>query len=275
MGEPDVAVAVIYGQQLGKAFWLEPGQHTIGRSEACAIVLEGEGISREHARLSVDGERIVVEDLGSTNGTSVDGASVDGPTPIAVGAKLEIGPVILRIVGKETLLGTAVRRTPPGTDGLTRLANTRVAEERLAETMADPMARPLSLLLFDIDGFEAINRRHGYLFGDELMVAISRAVEPWVREGDLLARLTGTAWLVLCRMAAGPAVELGEAIRNVVATMAIPRGVQERVTVSVGVASLGIDDGPDADAIGRAEAALREAKDTGRNRVCVHAGPKR
>jgi pSer/pThr/pTyr-binding forkhead associated (FHA) protein len=72
----------------------------IGRAaEQCELVVAHATISRRHARLSLAGETLQVEDLGSTNGTSVNGTVLRSGTPVAlqVGAKLRLGDVELAV----------------------------------------------------------------------------------------------------------------------------------------------------------------------------------
>src|SRR5207237_386632 len=73
-----------------------PASAIIGRGEGCDIVLEDGSVSRRHARLARD-ERghYRIEDLGSANGTFVDGARIAAPTPLSDGVKLRFGDVEL------------------------------------------------------------------------------------------------------------------------------------------------------------------------------------
>jgi predicted component of type VI protein secretion system len=73
----------------GQRFELEGGR-TIGR-EGADITLDDDQVSRSHARVSVAGATITIEDLGSTNGTFVNGAKIDGATTLAPGDTVRIG----------------------------------------------------------------------------------------------------------------------------------------------------------------------------------------
>ena len=70
---------------------------TIGRDVNNAIVVEDQFVSAEHAILTFRGRAWYVEDLGSTNGTYVNGAPVDGVTPLGFGDIVQIGEVKLRL----------------------------------------------------------------------------------------------------------------------------------------------------------------------------------
>ena len=70
---------------------------SIGRDVNNSIVLEDEFVSASHAALTYRGQAWYVEDLGSTNGTFVNGSQVDGPAPIAFGDEVQIGQARLRL----------------------------------------------------------------------------------------------------------------------------------------------------------------------------------
>jgi phosphoserine phosphatase RsbU/P len=69
----------------------------IGRSSRCAIQLADATVSKEHAEITRQGDRWLVRDLGSRNGTRVNGAPATGPVPVSVGDRLEIGSVMLQV----------------------------------------------------------------------------------------------------------------------------------------------------------------------------------
>ena len=68
---------------------------TVGRVPSCDLVLEGRSVSREHCRLAVVNGQLVVTDLGSTNGTFVDGQRIATPTALQHGAALQVGAHVL------------------------------------------------------------------------------------------------------------------------------------------------------------------------------------
>ena len=67
---------------------LGDGEHLIGRGAQCAIQIDGDGVSRQHARLILTGDVIEIEDLESTSGTTVDGAPVQGRMGIQLHQRL-------------------------------------------------------------------------------------------------------------------------------------------------------------------------------------------
>lgn len=78
---------------------LGPGEHVIGREASCAVWIEADDVSRRHARIRVDGPgpgaEVTVEDLGSTNGTYLQGKRLSGVTRLADGDRLRVGSAML------------------------------------------------------------------------------------------------------------------------------------------------------------------------------------
>ena len=70
---------------------LEPGSYVLGREEGCELFIENDGISRRHARLTVADDHVIAEDLGSSNGSSLDGSPLAEPTPFNPGSILVLG----------------------------------------------------------------------------------------------------------------------------------------------------------------------------------------
>lgn len=70
---------------------------TIGRGTGCAVAIDDAHVSKLHARVFPDGNRWLVEDLGSTNGTMLNGDELTRPTPIEPGGRIRIGEIILEL----------------------------------------------------------------------------------------------------------------------------------------------------------------------------------
>lgn len=70
---------------------LQPGETVIGRGTEADIVIRSPKVSRRHARIAVDANQAVIEDLGSTNGTSVNGSRLDAPRALLHGDEIQIG----------------------------------------------------------------------------------------------------------------------------------------------------------------------------------------
>jgi diguanylate cyclase (GGDEF)-like protein len=165
------------------------------------------------------------------------------------------------------------------TDPLTGLSNRRSFVEALRRDVsrAQRTSEPLCVLILDVDHFKSINDTHGHGFGDFVLQRISDVLRSTLRTGDLPARWGGEEFVAL--LPASPA-DVGQIVAERVraaleGTPIAAHGKTVRVTASFGVAAFEKDDSPDPGRalIDRADAALYEAKRTGRNKVVV-AAPK-
>jgi diguanylate cyclase (GGDEF)-like protein len=249
---------------------------TIGRDGACELPLVDNSISRRHAKLSRDHSgAISVEDLGSTNGTTVNGRRVRGATLVRPGDVIGVGGVMLRLelLGMEELahLQRVVERlNVANRDPLTGLNSRWFLEQDLPEVARRHVHTgvPLSALMLDVDRFKGVNDRSGHPVGDAVLQAVARLLVLSVRHGDVCVRYGGDELLVVlpdCDEDA--AVGVAERIRGAVGRHDWEHYAPElRVTVSLGVAELRKDE--DAGTwLGRADRALYAAKQGGRNKV--------
>ena len=89
---------------------LAPGDTVLGRDADAAVWFDLPGISRLHARITVDGDAAVLEDLGSTNGTFVGTERVEAPRTLRDGDEIRLGPVRLTFRTRRTAAATEVER---------------------------------------------------------------------------------------------------------------------------------------------------------------------
>ncbi len=177
----------------------------------------------------------------------------------------EFNHMILRIRDSEAALADLARR-----DRLTGLLNRRAYDEAIADAFArrQRLNEDVAILLLDIDHFKRINDTHGHAAGDEVLRAIAATVTAQVRQIDNVCRIGGEEFVVILHDAnRSVAATMAERVRAAVERDAIPvDGAAIAVTVSIGVA-IASDDGNAAALLARADAALYEAKQGGRNRV--------
>lgn len=157
------------------------------------------------------------------------------------------------------------------TDSLTGLFNRRrfmeLAEREFARGKRYQGAR--TMLMMDIDHFKRVNDTHGHDVGDEVLRELARISRTALRELDILGRLGGEEFGVLLpETEAGPAMDVAERLRRAIEQTPIPTGVGElRITVSIGAATSKDDAETVETLLKRADVALYEAKQSGRNRV--------
>jgi diguanylate cyclase (GGDEF)-like protein len=160
------------------------------------------------------------------------------------------------------------------TDSLTGAATRRefdaCVNRELARLRREPQLT-CSMLMFDLDRFKAVNDRHGHGAGDAVLRHVARLVTGSIRHGDVLGRLGGEEFgLLLPGSDAADAQVFAERLRHIVAATPCKVGAMTvKVTVSVGVAQLrSVDTGPERP-MARADRAMYEAKQQGRNRVAA------
>ena len=156
-------------------------------------------------------------------------------------------------------------------DVLTQLMNRRVLTERLDQEFARATRHrhPLACLMIDVDHFKLVNDTHGHPVGDRVLVQVAAAISATIRKTDVAGRYGGEEFLVVIPETAGIGAQvLAERIRHAVATRG--RGSDlPPVTVSIGIATTELG-GPSAqDLLRRADEALYEAKNGGRDRVAL------
>src|ERR1700742_4352853 len=163
------------------------------------------------------------------------------------------------------------------TDALTGLHNRRYMESHLATLaeQASSRAKPLALMLLDIDYFKSINDNYGHDAGDDVLREFAVRVRKSIRGIDLACRYGGEEFVIVM-----PETDLhvagmvAERLRRAIAgdPFAVNKGDKRiAVTISIGLATLQIKGEPIADVLKRADRALYRAKNDGRNRVVAQA----
>ncbi|MBW8328872.1 MAG: diguanylate cyclase [Thiobacillus sp.] len=160
-----------------------------------------------------------------------------------------------------------------GHDSLTGLSNRRETQRHLSLLVQDTQAHGMRhvLLYIDLDKFKAVNDSCGHLAGDELLRQLANIFTRHVRSGDLAARLGGDEFCIgLANCDMGKARQIAEAIRDDVAQYRFCW--EDRVfQVGASVGLVQLEPTMDVPAVLRAaDAACYQAKERGRNQVCVH-----
>jgi len=270
-------LVVLAGASVGEMYKIETEKTVIGRGQRAHIRLLDDGISREHAQVVVEGSRIFLQDLGSTNGTFCNGLKVDR-RELADGDKILVGSTtILKFtyhdnldeIFQKQMYESALR------DGLTKAFNKKYFTDRLESelTFAIRHASSLALVMFDIDHFKKVNDTYGHQAGDHVLSEISTLLTTALRAEDVFARYGGEEFAVICRgIDVSQAHVVAERMRKAVEKHRfVHEGAVIPVTISVGVAGLPDSQVKDAtDLVAHADRALYRSKHGGRNQVSVH-----
>jgi diguanylate cyclase (GGDEF)-like protein/PAS domain S-box-containing protein len=163
-------------------------------------------------------------------------------------------------------------------DTLTGVANRKVFLDRIRE-VSNSGARGSAVLFIDLDHFKPVNDDHGHPAGDEVLAEIAGRVAAAVRPGDLVARIGGDEFAVLCERLADPddAERVADRLLDVIRRpVAVPLGEDSlgvEVGASIGLTELGPGQPPEG-VMAWADRALREAKRLGRGRWVRRPAPR-
>jgi diguanylate cyclase (GGDEF)-like protein len=264
---------VVAGGTLGETFLIQPELTVIGRGSDAHVRIVDDGVSRRHAQVDARGAAITLRDLGSRNGTFLNGVAVKEQV-LAEGDKIQLGEsTVLRFTYQDrfdesfqkAMFENALR------DDLTKAFNKRYFADRLASEVAYATRHrsPLTLAMLDIDHFKRVNDTHGHLAGDFVLCTLAQTISGTIRLEDVFARWGGEEFAILSRgTSLDGAKQFAERMRRQVGEQPyFYCGHEIPVTISVGVAAL--DAGDAVDLVERADRALYRAKSAGRNRVGV------
>ncbi|MWV28465.1 diguanylate cyclase [Aurantiacibacter rhizosphaerae] len=197
----------------------------------------------------------------------------EGQRFAVLGVALDVTEQVRREEALELARGRAMQLASEAqklanTDPLTQLPNRRCTFDRLESmiVMAEDGGTPLSVILFDVDHFKAVNDGYGHQVGDAVLQEMADLARKQVRQGDIVGRIGGEefVWLVpgaQSKVARQLAERLRECVEEGTSASSLPK-----VTISVGLAHFRSGDTGQS-LMARADAALYAAKDNGRNQV--------
>jgi two-component system, cell cycle response regulator len=267
------SLVVIDGTQadLGAHAPVDP-EAEIGR-EPGGLQLRDRKSSRRHALVARRGEIYLIRDLGSTNGTFLNGVPLMGEQPLRDGDKIVLGQTVIKFnIVDDTEAGYLKQMEQlVQTDDLTGLMAKHRFDAALAEAIqaAATAGQPVAALMMDMDGLKAINDRHGHHVGaftiGRVGVLIGRILHGW---GEA-CRFGGDEFSAfLPRAEKQTAMAVGERIRKEVEAAEIVYGpVQVRARISIGVAERPPHVTDVEGFLALADQALYRAKAKGRNTV--------
>ncbi len=261
---------VLAGARLGQRAVLDVKPVVLGRGSASDMVLASESVSRRHAVVEWVVDRHYIVDLGSTNGLAVNDKR--GPRhALKDGDRIALGDVVMKYLSSSNLEAAChdLLQQLVTHDGLTGLLNRNQfdLELRAAAEHARATGMPLSLVLFDVDHFKAVNDQHGHMAGDAVLTRLANSLRPLVAAGCFLARVGGEEFALLCpETEAQQAQRYAEAFRVVVERLRTMVDSRElKVTISLGVAVSVEGDASPQRLYEAADERLYAAKNDGRN----------
>ncbi len=160
------------------------------------------------------------------------------------------------------------------TDPLTGLLNRRGFDQEVARALSSTVAlgRPAAALICDLDEFKKVNDCYGHEFGDAALKHVADVLRAEASQANvILGRQGGEEFvLLLTDISCARSIAYADILRQALAARPVERrGAKATITMSVGVAAISAFDGRVSELIARADEALYEAKQRGRNRVAV------
>lgn len=262
------------GIHAGEVISLDRKELSLGRHPSNHLVIEDSGISRYHAKLLLRDEQVEFIDLGSRNGSFIQGqlaqrATLQDGDFIQLGARVSFR-YCLTDSKQEKLLHRLYESS--NRDSLTRAYNRKHFDERLSSEVAYALRHRSTsgLLLFDIDHFKRVNDEFGHAAGDAVLRQVAGIVQNRLRTEDVFARIGGEEFAILLRgVHLSGCQRLAERLRTQISTSPCHFGSSNiGISISVGCATLECLQHPQAKQLLQlADQRLYQAKAGGRNRV--------
>jgi len=268
------ALSFMGGPALGQIHLLKEGEYIVGRSRGCTIMVNDDAISRQHFKILVSEEAATLHDLGSTNGTYVNGNRVtervlQDKDTIQISSQTVI--TFTYVSDFEAQKQQQIYQMA-NFDAVTQARTKQYFLDQIDQEFshASRKENPLSLILFDLDHFKEVNDTHGHPAGDFVLKKVAEITQQVIRNEDLFARYGGEEFVILMRDALEEdAIRLAERLRKLIAaTDFVFEDKKIKVTLSLGVANLQQGNYETVAAfIKGADDYLYFAKHNGRNRV--------
>lgn len=247
----------------------------LGRGTKVDVFLKDAQVSREHCRIRSTPAGITIEDLGSTNGTQVDGEMISRCVLHPAG-RLKVGGFVMRVeyraqveIKEEEQLKQAAQ-----TDELTGLPNRRLFFQEAATVLQDAIRSNalLSMVMIDIDHFKRVNDRFGHAAGDHVIQQVASTLAQEKRSSDLVARFGGEEFVMLLpNTSQSDALFFCDRLCEKIAQLALHfDGDYIQTQVSIGIVTKTAGEIHSIDkAISAADEAMYRAKNNGRNQVSM------
>ncbi|MBT4760380.1 MAG: GGDEF domain-containing protein [Bdellovibrionaceae bacterium] len=279
-GEAPPCLVLLVGpvNSVGRQWPIESPEKVIGRSIDVPISVEDRSVSKAHAKLLLAAGEVAIMDLESTNRTMVNEQPVEPLKPVKLknNDKIQMGNIIFKFLEKGNIETVSAAQTFDRglVDSLTKINNKGALMAKGPENFnkASMLGLPFSLMTFDIDHFKHVNDTYGHDAGDYILIEMVRVIKDrMIRENDFFARSGGEEFcLLLLGSHLLQSTEIAERIRITVENFKFEfNGTLIPITISIGVSCKTEHDTGWEDIFKRADEALYDSKNGGRNMVSV------
>ncbi|MEN3332768.1 MAG: hypothetical protein V7641_2133 [Blastocatellia bacterium] len=278
-------LVVLQGHAIGQTVALDKSCMTIGRGSQADLAIRDEIASRLHAeiiRLEVEGAiaEYYVNDLGSTNGTYLNGTKITGQQLLEDGDKVKVGSHLMKFALLDEFEAEFQEKLHQMTqrDELTGLRSRRSLfaelDRRITQEARSPNPQPISVLMMDLDFFKRVNDGRGHIVGSHTIRDCGHIIRDVLGSADRAARYGGEEYLAYVVGPRDRGLEIAERIRTSVEAHLFEASPTDKsqtmnVTISLGVASFPEDGATALELVQKADQSLYRAKLSGRNRTCV------
>jgi len=159
----DVTLKVLEGAKVGAKISIKKPEFTIGRSQSCSLCAGSSAVSRQHCMISRDESKVTVRDMGSRNGTLVNGEKIEGTVELASGDEITVGPLKFLLTISTSLNSVKKPEVKSVAEAVVRTASTptgSIGDEDISKWLLGPSSALNETQTIRIDDTNAIQQMH-------------------------------------------------------------------------------------------------------------------
>lgn len=279
-------LVILQGVPLGLSLHLDKQQTVIGRGTMCDVVLRDDIASRMHAeiyRLTTEGDchEYYLRDLGSTNGTYLNGARVTSEQLLQDGDKIKVGNHLMKFAMLDEFEAEFQERLHQmtQTDELTGLRSRRSLfadlDRLVNQAMSGGIEQSITVIMWDLDRFKQVNDGRGHLVGSHAIRDVGQIIREEVGSSERAARYGGEEYFAYLFGDVAEGQVIAERVRKRVEAQEFSGSPTDptqtmRMTISAGISAFPLNGVSALDLVQKADQALYRAKRSGRNQTCVY-----
>jgi pSer/pThr/pTyr-binding forkhead associated (FHA) protein len=159
----DVTLKVLEGAKVGAKISIKKPEFTIGRSQSCSLCAGSSAVSRQHCMISRDESKVTVRDMGSRNGTLVNGEKIEGTVELASGDEITVGPLKFLLTISTSLNSVKKPEVKSVAEAVVRTASTptgSIGDDDISKWLVGPSSALNETQTIRIDDTNAIQQMH-------------------------------------------------------------------------------------------------------------------